>query len=94
MPLKVICIFDYVISPLYEGADSGKVKYGNVYTVKAEHRGYSEFAKRDVDAYEFFEMEGLYEKGIFIPIDENKFDTLLSRVLKVPKLKKNKIVCH
>ena len=86
---KVICIFDFIISPL---ANTGNLpKYGEVYTVKAEHIGYSSFGKRVVDSYEFFEMDGYYEKGIFIPIDETKFDTVLKQVLKVPKRKKQSI---
>ncbi len=83
--MKVICIFDYVISPLY-GGDGELIKSGETYTVKSEQKGYSTFGKRYVNAYELFEVSGLWEKGIFIPVDENKFDTILKKILRVPKI--------
>jgi hypothetical protein len=84
--MKVICIFDFIISPLCTA--KGDIKYGEVYTVIGERKGYSTFGQREVDAYELAEVDGLYEKGIFIPIDENKFDTVLKKVLSVPKMPK------
>lgn len=88
--MKVICIFDFITSPLAYPNLKGVIKYGEVYTVISERKGYSTFGKRIVDAYQFKEVDGLYEKGIFIPIDENKFDTVLKKVLSVPKLKNRK----
>lgn len=64
--MKVIAIFDWIISPI--STAKGNIKEGNVYTVKSEKSGYSTFGKRWVEAYEFYETEGLFEKGIFIPL--------------------------
>lgn len=66
--MKVICIMDFIHSPLAEV--KGTVKEGEIYTVKGEHYGYSQFAKRYVDAYAFYEVEGYYEKSIFIPLSD------------------------
>jgi hypothetical protein len=48
-------------------------------TVKATHYGYSTYFKRHVEAYEFFGIDGYFEKGIFIPlsnIDESEMERL------------------
>lgn len=73
--MKVIAIFESVRSPLATTI-TDYIKEGEIYTVKGEQRGYSLFGKRMVDAYSFYEIDGLYEKGIFIPlssIDEKEF---------------------
>ncbi len=57
---------DSIVSPL--STVKGFITQGYIYTVKKEHYGYSHFAKRNVEAYEFYEIEGYYEKGIFIPL--------------------------
>lgn len=89
--LQVICIMDMIESPLSTVVGGGVIE-GKIYTVKGEQSGWSDFGKRMVDAYEFEEVPGLYEKGIFIPlsnIDEMKFDVLLNRCLKTkPRHKK------
>lgn len=64
--MKVIAIFDMITSPI--STAKGNIKEGNVYTVKSEQSGYSTFGKRWVDAYEFHETDGLFEKGIFVPL--------------------------
>ena len=64
--MKVIAIFDWITSPI--STAKGNIKEGNIYTVKSEQSGYSTFGKRWVEAYEFYETEGLFEKGIFIPL--------------------------
>lgn len=87
--MKVICIFDFIKSPISE-VKTKPIKYGGVYTVKGEQYGFSTFAQRWVDAYEFEEVAGLYEKGIFIPIEDNEFDRVMKRILKVPKRKNDK----
>ncbi len=90
--LQVICVMDMVESPLAT-VEGGGVIEGKIYTVKSEQTGFSTFGNRIVDAYEFEEVPGLYEKGIFIPlsnIDESKFNYLLNRCLKTkPKHKKH-----
>lgn len=70
--MKVICIIDFIHSPLSIINDT--VKCGEIYTVKGECPGYSNFTKRQIDVFEFYEVAGYYEKGIFIPLSniENK----------------------
>lgn len=59
-------MFDSIISPL--STANGSIKEGGIYTVKIECSGYSTFGNRWVDAYEFYETDGLFEQGIFIPL--------------------------
>ena len=89
--LQVICVMDSIENP-YSTVVGGGVIDGKIYTVKGEQCGFSTFGQRMVDCYEFVEVPGLYEKGIFIPlsnIDEMKFDVLLNKCLKTkPRHKK------
>lgn len=75
--MKVICLMDWIESPICENKERNAIRFGETYTVKKEHYGYSSFGKRYVEAYEFYECGGLYEKGIFIPlsnIEEQKIN--------------------
>lgn len=67
--MKVICIMDFITSPIATIKSNG-IEFGQTYTVKAEHYGWSTYGKRYVEAYEFYETAGLFEKGIFIPLSE------------------------
>lgn len=69
--MRVIAIMDWIESPLANKVKT-TIKEGEIYTVKDEHRGYSTFGKRWVDAYEFYEIKGFYEKGIFIPLSDQE----------------------
>ena len=64
--MKVIAVFDMITSQI--STVKNNIKEGGIYTVKSEQSGYSTFGKRWVDAYEFYETDGLFEKGIFIPL--------------------------
>ena len=86
--MKVICVNYGHKSPLANGKDY--VKEGEVYTVRCEETGFSTYAQRMVEAYGFEEIEGLYEKGMFMPIsdlDENLIHLLNTK----PIIKKIKI---
>lgn len=88
--MKVICINYGVKSPLAQNVSY--IKEGNIYTVRCEETGYSTYAGREVEAYGFEEIDGLYEKGMFMPIsdiDEMSFNTALKICLTTkPKHKK------
>ena len=66
--MRVIAIMDFIISPI--STSKGNIIEGGIYTVKGEQSGWSIFAQRWVDAYEFYETEGLFEQGIFIPLSD------------------------
>jgi hypothetical protein len=76
--MKVICINKGVVNPLSEIKDH--VAEGVAYTVRCEETGYSTYAERYVDTYGFEEVEGLYEKGMFMPLSE--FDERLMVLLR------------
>lgn len=61
------------------------VKEGNIYTVIKEDSDYSEISKRIVEVYELEELEGYYERGMFIPLSD--FDEKLLRLLKTKPLR-------
>ncbi len=44
------------------------VKIAGVYNVKNMFTEYSEYAGRMVSVYEFYEMNGYFEQGLFIPL--------------------------
>lgn len=67
--MRVIAIMDWIVSPVATVISEG-VKEGGIYTIKGEISGYSNYAKRWVDAYEFYEVAGYFEQGIFIPLSE------------------------
>ena len=76
--MKVICVNYGHKSPLAIGTDY--VKEGSIYTVRCEETGYSNYANRIVDAYGFEEIDGLYEKSMFIPLSD--FDEGLLKLLR------------
>jgi len=89
--MKVICVnYGYKVHP----ENKSYVKEGGIYTVKKEVKGYSDLAERYVDCYEFEELSGYFEKGMFMPLsnlDENLIHCLKTKPLrktnKVNKLK-------
>lgn len=83
--MKVICVNYGIRSPLATGKDY--IKEGCVYTVRCEEKGYSTYAKRIVDAYGFEEIDGLYEKGMFLPI--SNLDESLMHLLNKKPLRKS-----
>jgi dihydrofolate reductase len=68
--MRVLCMFDFIVSPLAEVKDC--VEEGKVYTVKGEQIGYSAVAQMYIDAYSFYEVDGLYDKRIFIPLSDEE----------------------
>lgn len=81
--MKVICINKGTVNPLSEIKDY--VSEGIVYTVRCEKSGYSTYAKRDVDAYGFEEIDGLYEKTMFMPLSD--FDEKLIVLLRTKPIR-------
>jgi len=83
--MKVICVnYGHKIpndNPHY-------VKEGRIYTVKKEVTGYSDYAGRIVDAYEFEELPGYFERGMFIPLSD--FDEKLIQLLRTKPINKNR----
>lgn len=71
--MRVICINKGVVSPLSIIKDH--VVEGVAYTVRCEEAGYSTYAQRVVDTYGFEEVDGLYEKSMFMPLSD--FDEML-----------------
>lgn len=84
--MKVICINSGDLSPLAETNDIAKE--GQIYTVRCEETGFSTYAQRKVEAYGFEEIDGLYEKALFMPLSD--FDEKLIHCLKTSPLRKNK----
>ena len=84
--MKVIAIMDFITSPLCIHKDCVSIKEGGIYTVKSEQSGYSTFGERWVDAYEFYEVKGLFEQGIFIPL--SNIDEMLMVCLKTKPYRK------
>jgi hypothetical protein len=82
--MKVICVNYGNKSPLAEGTDY--IKEGQVYTVRCEETGFSTYAQREVEAYGFEEIEGLYEKGMFMLI--SNIDEGLIKLLRTKPLRK------
>ncbi len=66
--MKVICISEGFKMPEADGRDY--VKEGKIYTVKKEVSQYSELAKRTIEAYEFVELWGYFDKSMFIPLSD------------------------
>lgn len=81
--MKVICINYGHKSPLAETGDY--VKESNIYTVRCEQVGFSTYANRIVNAYGFEEIDGLYEKAMFLPISD--FDEKLIKLLRTKPLR-------
>lgn len=84
--MRVICVNYGHKSPLSEAA--GYVKEGKIYTVRCEETGFSAYAKRIVEAYGFEEIDGLYEKAMFIPLSD--FDEKVIHLLKTKPLRNSK----
>lgn len=84
--MKVICVNRGHVSPIAK-IDDG-VKEGKIYTVRCEQTGFSSYAQRVVEAYGFEEIDGLYEKEMFMPLSE--FDERLIHCLKTKPFRKNK----
>lgn len=85
--MKVICINYGHPNPLAEKIND-YIKEGKVYTVRCEESGFSEYAQRVVEAYGFEEIDGLYEKGMFMPL--SNFDEGLMQLLRTKPKRKNK----
>lgn len=84
--MKVICInYGYKVHPEI----NGYIKEGAIYTVKAQFAQYSEIAQRIVEVYEFEEVDGYYECGMFAPL--SNFDERLIHCLHTKPLSKNKL---
>ncbi len=83
--MKVICVNYGHKSPLSDVKDY--IKEGKVYTVRCEETGFSSYAQRIVEAYGFEEINGLYEKGMFMPL--SNLDERLIHLLKTKPLRKN-----
>lgn len=84
--MKVICINYGHKSPLADVRITDYVKEGNIYTVRCEETGFSDYAQRIVEAYGFEEVEGLYEKSMFMPLSD--LDERLIHLLKTKPLRK------
>lgn len=82
--MKVVCVNKGILSPLSEIKDHAKE--GVHYTVRCEQVGFSTYAQREVDAYGFEEIEGLYEKSMFIPLSD--FDERLLILLRTKPMRK------
>lgn len=84
--MKVICVNYGHINPLAETTDY--IKEGKVYTVRCEETGFSTYAQRVVESYGFDEVDGLYEKGMFMPL--SNIDEGLIHLLRTKPLRKVK----
>lgn len=82
--MKVIAIMDYIISPI--STATGIIKEGKIYTVIDEYSGYSTFAEREVETYALEGIDGLFEKGIFVPLSD--FGMLLNKLLHTKPINK------
>ena len=82
--MKVICVNYGHKSPFAEMTDY--IKEGEIYTVRCEETGFSTYANRIVDAYGFEEIDGLYEKGMFMIISD--FDENLLNLLRTKPIRK------
>lgn len=81
--MKVICVnYGYKVHP----ESNEYVKEGSVYTVAKEVKGYSDLAQQEVDCYEFEELDGFFEKGMFMPL--SNFDERLIHLLRTKPLRK------
>lgn len=81
--MKVICInYGYKVHPEIREY----IKEGATYTVKGQFAQYSEIAQRIVEVYEFEEVIGYFECGMFAPLSE--FDEKLLHCLRTKPLRK------
>lgn len=83
--LRVICVN---IGYKVKQDGSAYVKEGESYTVKNILTGYSDIAQREVVVYEFEELEGYFEIGMFIPL--STFNEKLKVLLRTKPLRKCK----
>lgn len=84
--MKVICVNYGHKSPIAITGDY--IKEGSVYTVRCEEKGFSNYAQKMVEAYGFEEIDGLYEKEMFIPLsdfDERLIHCLNTKPLRIKK---------
>ena len=83
--MKVICInYGYKVHP----ERTEYVKEGSVYTVVKEVKEYSDLAQKEVECYEFEELGGYFEKGMFAPLSD--FDEGLIHLLRTKPLRNKK----
>ena len=76
--MKVIAMFDYKENPLC--SLNAEIKQGKIYTVKQTDCFYSNYAKREVSVYGFYETgDALWEQAIFIPLSEIEESELLEQ---------------
>ena len=68
--MKVLCINTGYKNPYCEIKDNSYIKEGEIYTVIGEHSGYSTHVKQIIYVYELEEVDGYYEKGLFVPISD------------------------
>ena len=81
--MKVICInYGYKVNPEIKEY----IKEGKTYTVKSHFAQYSEIAQRIVEVYEFEEISGYFECGMFAPL--SNFDERLIHCLKTKPFRK------